>query len=221
MTQFPNVFVAAATAALIAGAASAQTSAFDRQDAVADAVEAVEDDIAEDFDRQTRVFGNEGRALGFTGSVSLRATATAGNTDTADLGVGARVGYFDGVNGNDVTLAYSFSEADGDVTKNSLLAGYDYTREIGSNTYLFGKALYAYDEFGTYERDAFVGAGLGYRILNTEIQQWSVQAGPGYRLASAANGDNVEEVAVSLSSDYYYKLTDTLFLTNDTDVLWS
>jgi len=221
MTRFPNVFVAAATAALIAGAASAQTSAFDRQDSVTDAVTAIEDDIEEDFDREARVFGNQGRAIGMTGSVSLRATATNGNTETADVGVGARIGYFDGINGNDITLAYTFSEAAGDVTKNSLLAGYDYTREISSNAYIFGKALYAYDEFGTYERDAFVGAGLGYRILNTEVQQWSVQAGPGYRMATAANGDTVEEVAVSASSDYYYKFTDTLFLTNDSDVLWS
>jgi len=221
MTMSTNVFIAAAVAALIAGASSAQTTVFDIQDSPVDAVQDLEDDIADDFDRDLGRFGNEGRELGFTGSVSARATLTDGNTNNSDLGLGARVGYFDGVNGNDFTLSYTFGETEGMTTENRALIGYDYTREFGSSFYAFGKAVYAYDEFGTYEEDAFLGAGIGYRIFNTNDQQWSVQAGPGYRLARAENGDEVNEVAASLSSDYSYRFSDTVLLTNDTDILTS
>lgn len=221
MTMPTNVFVAAAVAALIAGAASAQTTAFDMQDSATDAVEDLEEDIEDDFDRDLGRFGNEGRELGFTGSVSARATATDGNTNNTDIGLGARVGFFDGVNGNDVTLSYTYGDNEGVTTENRLLFGYDYTREFGSSFYAFGKAVYAYDEFGTYEEDAFLGAGVGYRIFNTNDQQWSVQAGPGYRWATAANGAEVSEVAASVSSDYSYRFSDTVLLTNDTDILAS
>lgn len=221
MTKSATLFIAAAFSSFVAGAASAQSTAFDNQDRVTDTIEDIEEDIEDDFDRDTRTFGNEGRVLGFTGSISARATATDGNTDTADIGIGARVGFFDGVNGNDVTLAYTYGADNGDTTENSVLAGYDYTREFGSNLFGFGKLVVAYDEFGSFERDAFVGAGLGYRIFNTEALQWSVQAGPGYRVAKDSAGTEIEEFAFSVSSDYLTRFSDTLFLTNDTDVLAS
>lgn len=221
MTKSATLFIAAAFTSVLAGAATAQSTAFGNQDRVTDAIDDIEENVQDSFDRDTRTFGNEGRPLGFTGSISARATATDGNTDTADIGLGARVGYFDGVNGNDVTLAYTYSDDNGTATENSVLAGYDYTREFGSNVYGFGKVVVAYDEFGSFERDAFVGAGVGYRIFNTQALQWSVQAGPGYRVAKDASGTEVEEAAFSVSSDYLTRFSDTLFLTNDTDVLAS
>ena len=221
MTKSATLFIAAAFASFVAGAATAQTTAFGNQNRVTDAIDAIEEDVQDSFDRDVRTFGNEGRTLGFTGSISARATATDGNTDTADIGIGARVGYFDGVNGNDVTLAYTYSADNSDATENSVLAGYDYTREFGSNVYGFGKAMVAYDEFGSFERDAFLGAGVGYRIFNTAALQWSVQAGPGYRVAKDAAGTEIEEFAFSVSSDYLTRFSDTVFLTNDTDVLAS
>jgi putative salt-induced outer membrane protein len=221
MTKSATLMIAAAFASFVAGTATAQSTAFGNQDRVTDAIDDIEENVQDSFDRDLRTFGNEGRALGFTGSISARATATDGNTDTADIGLGARFGYFDGVNGNEVTLAYTYSADNGEATENSVLAGYDYTREFGSNVYGFGKAIVAYDEFGSFERDAFVGAGVGYRIFNTEALQWSIQAGPGYRLAKDAAGIEVEEFAFSVSSDYLTRFSDTLFLTNDTDVLAS
>lgn len=221
MTKTLNIFVAAAVASMTAGAALAQTTVFTNQDAAADSVEDLEEAIEDANERDVPTFGNTGRAIGFTGSVSAQGTATSGNTDTADLGIGARLGHFDGVNGHQLALSYTYGEAEGDTSDNSLLAGYDYTREIGSDAYVFGQANYAFDEFGAYEEDVFVGAGIGYRVINTNDIQWSVQAGPGFRKATLQDGGGIEEAAASLSSFYYHQLTPTVFVTNDTDVLAS
>ena len=220
MTTSANLFIAAIVASLTTGAAVAQT-AFENRDAVDDAVTDIEEAIEDDFDRETMTFGNEGREIGFTGSISARATATDGNSDSLEGGIGARFGYFDGLNGNDFTLAYNYSEDESITTENSVLAGYDYTRELGSSLFVFAKAVYVYDEFGSFERDIFAGAGVGYRIFNSADLQWSVQAGPGYRVADTASGERIEEVALSVSSDYLTRFSDTLSLFNDTDVLAS
>lgn len=220
MKKSAQLLLVAMAAGLTAGAATAQT-AFDSRDAAADAISDLEEAVQDAFDRETMTFGNEGRELGFTGSISARATATQGNSDSMEAGIGARFGFFDGLNGNDFTLTYTYSEDEGVTTDNGLLAGYDYTRELGSNVFVFAKAVYAYDEFGSFERDIFAGAGVGYRILNTAEQQWSIQAGPGYRVADTATGERVEERALSVSSDYLTRFSDTLFLYNDTDVLAS
>jgi putative salt-induced outer membrane protein len=221
-----NTFVLAAVAALISTGAYAQTTTFANQDRSADAVEDLEEQIVEDAERDVTAFGNEGRQIGSYGSVSLRGTASSSDGDTStDLGVGLRYGTYDGVNGIDVTASFVYG-TDNDVeTENQLLLGADYRRDFGPRFFAYGKADAAFDRLsetpGDYSQDIFLGAGVGYRIFNDAQTQWSVQAGPGYRFAKVVGGDDVEEAAASLSSNYYQSLTERSYVTNDTDVIYS
>ena len=221
-----NTFVLAAVAALISTGAYAQTTTFANQDRSADAVEDLEEQIVEDAERDVTAFGNEGRQIGSYGSVSLRGTASSSDGDTStDLGVGLRYGTYDGVNGIDVTASFVYG-TDNDVeTENKLLLGADYRRDFGPRFFAYGKADAAFGRLsetpGDYSQDIFLGAGVGYRIFNDAQTQWSVQAGPGYRFAKVVGGDDVEEAAASLSSNYYQSLTERSYVTNDTDVIYS
>ncbi len=230
MNKTTNVFVAATIASFVGGAAMAQQSIF--TDPTEDRIEDLQEDIDDDFERDVEVFGNEGRALGFTGSISARGTATSGNTDSTDIGVGTQLGFFDGVNGHKLALSYVYGEDDAGVTtEDSLFATYDYTRDFSTNFFGFAKIQAQYDgeaEDGAFEDDAFVGFGVGYRIFNSPDMQWSVQAGPGYRVANLSDPEGVfdtvtdfDEAALSLSSDYYTRISPTVFVTNDTDILSS
>ena len=221
-----NVFIAAAVAGLIASGAVAQTTTFANQDRTADAVTDLEEQIADDADRNLSAFGNEGREIGSYGSLSLRGTSTSNDGDTAsDVGVGLRYGTFDGVNGIDVTASFAFGSENGVQTENSLLAGVDYRRDFGDALFAYAKADASFDKLSTtageYTQDIFVGAGLGYRIFNDADTQWSVQAGPGYRVAEVVGGGEVSEAAASVSSNFFKSLTDTTYITNDTDVIYS
>jgi len=249
MTHTQSIAVSAALAALLGSAAHAQTTTFDNtglrgDSAVEDANENLAEDIEDDFDRQTRSFGNEGRAQGFTGSVALRATADTGdsqqdNDDSLDLGVGSNLGYVWGPNGVELGLYYAYSEADGDTDENSLLYSLQYTRDINPQLYGFAKLQGTYDgetdrpnTANTFERenDVFLGFGAGYRVIDTAQTQWSIQAGPGYRFASfrdigavvpGADNDDINEAAFSLSSEYLQRINERVYLTNDTDIIAS
>ncbi len=221
-----NTITATMAIAMMASAASAQTSAFNNQDRTTDAVDSLEEQINDDAERNTTAFGTEGRALGAYGSLSLRGTSTSEDGDTSsDLGVGLRYGTFDGVNGIDATASFVYGETNGTETENQLLAGVDYRRNFGQAFFGFAKADLAFDRLaedaGEVSQDVFVGAGVGYRILNDNLSQWSVQAGPGYRLAEVVGEDRVEEAAVAVSSNYFRSLTDTSYITNDTDIITS
>ena len=195
---------------------------FSNENQLDDNLEDLDEDIEDDFEVDTPTFGNEGRELGFTGSISARGTATSGNTDTSTIGLGARFGFFDGVNGHEVKLSYSYFDAEDDADDlNRLLAGYDYTRDFSDTFYGFGTAVVAYDEDDSFETDAFIGAGVGYRVFNTPDVQWSIQAGPGYRYLETADGEEIDEAALSVSSNYYNRISPDLFITNDTDVIAS
>ncbi|MBS1301922.1 DUF481 domain-containing protein [Loktanella sp. SALINAS62] len=221
-----NIFVAAATASMIAGAAAAQTTVFSNEDAAVDAVDDLQEQIAEDAERDIGRFGNEGRLVGSYGSVAFRATANSNDDDdNSNVGVGLRYGTFDGVNGIDVSAKYDYAADNGDETTNRLLAGADYRRDLSGAFFAYGKLDVLLDsavtEPDSYETDIFAGVGLGYRILNDATSQWSVQAGPGYRYAEQVNGVDVDEVAASVSSNYYRSLSATSYLTNDTDIIYS
>ncbi len=221
-----NVFIIAAISGFVAAAANAQTTTFDNSEAATTAVEDIEEAITDAADRDLGRFGNEGREIGSYGSVSLRGTSTSNDGATSsDVGVGLRYGTFDGVNGIDVTAAFVYGVEDGVETENTLQAGLDYRRDFNDTLFAYAKANASFDKLSTatgeYKQDIFVGAGLGYRIFNTADTQWSVQAGPGYRAAQLVGGGEVSEAAASVSSNFYKSLTDTTYVTNDTDVIYS
>ena len=213
------VAMLAATSATAQDLIGRDSIAADRNE---DLIEAIEDDAERDLDR----FGNEGRPQGFTGSVAMRAIAQTGNSESTDVGIGSDLNYVWGPNGVELQLNYAYSDDD-DVggTDESLFYNLEYTRDFTPVTFGFAKVQGSYDGAtdAEFETDTFVSFGAGYRVYNTEDLQWSVQAGPGYRFAEfndIASGD-VSEGAFGISSDYAHKLTDTVFLTNDTDIIWS
>jgi putative salt-induced outer membrane protein len=221
-----NMFILAAAAAFVANAGFAQTSAFNNEDRTSDAVDDLQELIEDDAERDTFAFGTEGREIGAYGSLSLRGTSTSEDGDTSsDFGVGLRYGTFDGVNGIDATASFVYGEDNGEETDNQLLAGIDYRRNFGNAFFGFAKADLAFDRLaeddGETTQDIFVGAGVGYRIFNSNVSQWSIQAGPGYRIADVVGEDRVEEAAASVSSNYFRSLSNTSYVTNDTDVIYS
>lgn len=222
--KFRTVLGAAALSAVAATSLSAQT--LTGRDSIAadlneDLLEAIEDDAERDLDR----FGNEGRPQGFTGSVALRGIAQTGNSESLNVGVGSDLNYVFGPNGVELQLNYAYSDDDDSEPDESLFYSLEYTRDFNPRTYGFVKLQGSYDGAtdAEYETDTFLSFGAGYRVINDPTIQWSLQAGPGYRFAELTDvtrGD-VSEGAFGVSSDYAHRLSETLFVTNDTDVIWS
>jgi len=129
------------------------------------------------------------------------------------------------VNGIDVTAAYNYSEDNGDEAQNQLLLGADYRRDFGPRYFGYAKLDASQDRaaenLDDNYVDVFLGAGLGYRILNDATSQWSIQAGPGYRYTETVGGFDNSEAAASISSNYYRSLSATSYVTNDTDLIYS
>lgn len=191
----------------------------DLDDRIDDIQEDVDDDFADAEDDER--FGPNQFAQGWTGSAALGFSGTTGNTDTADLNVAGRLRYGNGPWNHTLGFAAEFSE-DNDVTSNEeVYATYDVNRYFTDRFYVFGLGSVRYDDFDSNRWDAFLGVGPGYRVINEPNQAWRVQAGPGVRYIEDRNGDDTTEVAGIASSRYYYQFTETMFLTNDTDILFS
>ncbi|SHJ13918.1 DUF481 domain-containing protein [Wenxinia saemankumensis] len=222
---------AAAVALLSAGtAAYAQqgigaTGALDADQQNEDLIDAIEDDAERDLDR----FGNTGLPQGLSGSFALRANLQDGNTDAYDLGIGTDLNYLFGPNGIELQLNYSYGEEDGTTTDESLVYALQYTRDINPRLYGFARLQGSFDEFSSFQSDTFLSFGAGYRVIATEQTQWDVQAGVGYRYAEfnfdtaldPLTDDSFDEPAIGIGSNYSQRLSPTMILTNDTDIIYS
>ena len=212
---------AASTLALTVGtgAAIAQAELVGTQ-ALDDRIEAIEDAAQDDFERAEDAarFGNPQFAPGLTTSLALTYAGKSGNTDTQDLAVGGRMRY--NINQWSHTLGFGleFGESNGVKTKENIFAVYDLNYHVNDRFYVFGLARAERDEFPE-SKDAFLGFGPGIRLINDENTAWRIQAGPGVRYQKLGTGPSTTEEAIIASSRLYHRFNDTIFVTNDTDLL--
>jgi putative salt-induced outer membrane protein len=83
---------------------------------------------------------------------------------------------------------------------------YDFTERA----YGFGAARYEDDRFSSYDYQASVSGGPGYKLINSERTQLYVQGGPGYRFSQLQEtGESQDEVIFRGDVGLDHKLTDT------------
>lgn len=216
-----NIFIVATLSSFVAGSAVAQT-AFNAGNAAGDSFEDLQEDITDDAERDLRDFGNVGRQLGFDGSIAFRGTLQNGNTDSLDMGLGTNLSYYDGQNGYELNLVYTYGETNGSKTEEGVTYGLEYNRDLTDRLFGYAQIQGSNDEFAGVTNDTFVGLGLGYRVVDTNTQQWSIQGGPGYRTANLfGSTSGFEEAAFSIGSAYSISLNNAAVITMDTDIISS
>lgn len=214
---------ASAIALLLSASVVSAQGALVGTEALDDRIDDIQEDVADDFaeseDAQRR--GLNQYAQGWTGSLSASLSATDGNTDTGDAAVGARFRYGNGPWNHTFGLGYEYGQSNDVVDEENAFLVYDVNRYINESFYVFGLGSLQYDKFASNKYDAFLGVGPGYRILNSDDVSWRVQAGPGVRYVEDQAGNDETETAGIASSRFYYKFSEMVFLTNDTDILYS
>lgn len=193
-------------------------------EALDDRIDDIEELTEEEFEEgeDPNRFGGQTFGPGWTGSVSAAGGIQDGNTDSRDFSLAGRVRNSTGPWNQTVGLAFEYGKDEDIENEKSVFAVYDLNRDLTDRLYVFGLARAQYDEFAAFRRDAFAGAGPGFRIFNSPDLAWRVQAGPGVRFTEAnGSGDEETELGAIASSFFYYRLSDGVAFTNDTNVLYS
>lgn len=190
-------------------------------DRITDIETAVRDDQARAEDRAR--FGNAQFAPGWTGSLAMSFSAHRGNSDARDYSLAGRFNYNIDQWNHSLGLGLELGKSGGARTKADGFAVYDVNYYIADDFYVFGLGRVETTRMpGNRITDGFVGFGPGYRIINTQDVAWRVQAGPGWRFnKDHDSGISTNELGGIVSSRAYYRMTDGVFLTNNTDVLRS
>ena len=171
---------------------------------------------------------------GWSGEGSLSAGVTTGNTETRDLGLGVDVARVMDVWTIGLQASADYGETDGAETKNRVFLGTNLDRQINDRLFGFGQLSYERDEFSGFESRAFIGAGLGYEVLNGDVTQWTVRGGPGLKIDEVeatldttatpnvlVPGSTEESFGATAQSNFAHQFNDNVAFTNDTSVLYA
>lgn len=221
-----GVLAIAAAQAAFAPAAVAQV-AITGVESVDDRIDDINENVADDMARAEDAarFGNPEFRPGLSGSASLGYSGKTGNNESQDITAGVRLRYAQGNFVQTLGAALDFSESNNQATKEDILAVYDANYYFDQNFYAFALARLETDGLantaGEVRRDAFLGFGPGYRVINTPDMTWRVQAGVGVSYLQDGARNSETETGYLAASRFFYKINDNFFVTNDTDVLKS
>lgn len=195
--------------------------------ALGDRLDDIEESVQDDFDRSNDEsrFGNPEFRPGMSGSASLAYSGKTGNNESQEFSAGARLRFAQGPVVQTIGLALDFADDDGIKTKEDVFAVYDLNYYLNDQFYVFALGRIESDGLAALpsdvNTDAFLGFGPGYRIVNTPVMTWRLQAGIGLSYIKDGVGDSETETGYIASSRFFYQFSDTVFATNDTDILKS
>lgn len=177
-------------------------------------------------------FGNQDARQGMSGSASLGYSGKTGNNESQEFSAGARLRFAQDRFVQTLGFVVDYSEADNVKSKEDVSAVYDANYYFTDKVYGFilgrintdGLASVATpdnDPATALAKDAFLGFGPGYRIVNTDSIAWRVQAGVGISYLEYGDDNSVTESAGIVSSRFFYKINENVFASMDTDIVKS
>ena len=218
---------------------------------VSEEMRTVEREVRDDFARSEDAyrFGPGTNNDGVFGSVALSYVGRDGNNSNQDFNLSGRLSHTQGQFTQSVGLLLEYGENNAgtkDTEKTSVIYDASYYFDDSLYGFIVGRAATdgladdrrGIDEAagdtladldGRLKRDAFIGAGPGYRIINNDTTAWRVQAGVGVRYTKTTRVSDADVISLESDTDvgyiassrFYHRFNDMIFLTNDTDYLTS
>jgi putative salt-induced outer membrane protein len=227
MSRISTLTGATAIALLLGASAGFAQTEIIGIDSLDDRLDDINENVQDDLDRgnDDNRFANPEFRPGLSGSASLGYSGKTGNNESQEFSAGARLRYAQGPFVQTLGVALDFADDDGVKTKEDVFAVYDGNYYFNDQFYAFVLGRVETDGLANVasetKADAFIGIGPGYRIINTPDATWRVQAGIGvsYLKDGADNSDT--ETGYIASSRAYYRFSDAIFGTMDTDILKS
>jgi putative salt-induced outer membrane protein YdiY len=113
-------------------------------------------------------------------------------------------------------VAFVRNEAEDVLTAKSLLYGFRAERSINARLSAFGEYAYFQDEFAGVDHRNGVTGGLTFKVVDTAVHKFSVDAGLGYLNEQRLSGDDVSSATYGFGSSYKWTISPTATLEDDT-----
>ncbi|MDZ4308217.1 DUF481 domain-containing protein, partial [Allopontixanthobacter sp.] len=114
----------------------------------------------------------------------------------------------------------NYQRTNGVTSREQYLAAYEPNYSLSDQIYLYGLTQYESDRFQGYSSRYSFSGGAGYRVIDREGANLSVNAGPAYRNTEFLAGTSDSDLAALAAVDLNLSLTDRIKLTEDASVYY-
>jgi putative salt-induced outer membrane protein len=161
---------------------------------------------------------NAGPLDAWSGHVELGSSRSTGTS--------SNLGAFASINLERATIDWSHrlvasanvQQTNGDTSAERLLGSWQPNYRIRNEAYAFGLAQYERDPFAGYDARATLGAGMGYRPLDTPILKLELEGGPAVRYTNPIDDLERTHLVGRGSINLQWQIMPTLKLTQQTAV---
>ena len=157
-----------------------------------------------------------GLKKGWDGEIALGGSLATGNTDRQALDVDVKASHRAGRFEDRYKLSGEFAREDGNTTASRINAGAQSNYDISDRFYALGFAEVERDKFSGFRFETEAGAGVGYRVVDTDDLSFDVELAPGFRHSEINGGGNDNKFFVRGSALLRYRVSDTATLANET-----
>lgn len=117
-----------------------------------------------------------------------------------------------------LTASADLQRTNGDTSAERFLASWQPNYRFSKKAYAFGLAQYERDPFAGYDARVTLGAGMGYRPLNTPTLKLEIEGGPALRHTAPIDGLERTHLVGRGSLNLQWQVTPTLKLSQQTAV---
>jgi putative salt-induced outer membrane protein len=100
------------------------------------------------------------------------------------------------------------------------MAGLQSDYAINDRSYFLSALDWEKDRYSSFDYQASLVLGYGYKVLVQDDQKLSLEVAPGYRVSEFVSGDTQKEGIVRLAERYFYKLSETSSLNQSLSYEW-
>jgi len=151
----------------------------------------------------------------WTGSGELGLVFARGNSDTETINAALEFIYSQDRWTNQSNISYLRSENEGELNASRFLASNKTNYSLSDRSYILGVARYDRDRFTSFEYQASLALGYGYRIIDGDAHTLVGEIGPGVRYSELREtGDSETELIARGSLDYIWTISESANLRN-------
>ena len=101
------------------------------------------------------------------------------------------------------------AEDDGEQSAEAYQLGWKSNWALTEASYVFGKLRWQKDKFSGYDQQITETVGYGRKLIDTEVQVWTAEAGVGARQSDLRDGTTENEMILRLATEYDWNFSET------------
>lgn len=138
----------------------------------------------------------------WTGRAELGLNGSSGNSDRINASAGVTATRTDVVDRLTLYLRGQYEESNGERSKNEVIGGVRYERDLSPRLFAYTRLELEYDEFENLDFRSTLAGGLGYFLIRNPRQDLKIRGGVAYQHEEFGDGSSDDKPLAEVGYDY-------------------